>query len=101
MGAHEPRPEGSAGLKAGPAAASEFLIPCGKFSQARKLDVPKRSVGVMEYWSFQHSITPILHYSGSTIFHGVKMSEARPLARVMLFVSIGNLTLPRLTPSFR
>jgi hypothetical protein len=29
----------------------------------------------MEYWVFQHSITPIPHHSGSSIFHGIKMSE--------------------------
>src|SRR5207237_7107454 len=30
---------------------------------------PKRSGGVLEYWCFQHSNTPLLHRSGSPIFH--------------------------------
>src|SRR5207245_8419733 len=48
---------------------SELLIPCGDLSSPwNRLD-PKRSDGVVEYSCFQHSNIPLLHRSGSLIFH--------------------------------
>src|SRR5664279_3651103 len=41
--------------------------------------IPKRSDGVMEYWAFQRSITPILQHPGSGIFHWTGISD--PLAQ--------------------
>jgi hypothetical protein len=29
----------------------------------------------MEYWVFNTPITPLFHYSGSAVLHGVNMSE--------------------------
>src|SRR5436309_14864278 len=52
-----------------PSPVSELLIPCGDLSSPWNQRNPKRSDGVVEFWCFQQSNTPLLHRSGSLIFH--------------------------------
>src|SRR5919108_2713792 len=58
-----------------PTITPEILIPCGDLLSPWNERDPERSDGVVEHWSFQHSDTPLLHHSGSLIFHRVRMSE--------------------------
>jgi hypothetical protein len=58
-----------------PTITPEILIPCGDLLSPWNERDPERSDGVVEHWSFQHSNTPLLHHSGSLIFHRVRMSE--------------------------